>query len=54
VLVATSPKAWLASLGTAVLAVVLVDLLWAVFMLAGVESVHFTPPVGYGELTGEL
>ncbi len=36
------------SLGTGVLAAMLVDLLWAIFMIAGIEHVHFKPGMGAG------
>jgi membrane-bound metal-dependent hydrolase YbcI (DUF457 family) len=34
------------SLGTGVLAAMLVDLLWAIFLIAGIEHVHFKPGMG--------
>jgi len=36
------------SLGTGVLAAMLVDLLWAIFLIAGIEHVHFKPGMGAG------
>jgi len=36
------------SLGTGVLAAMLVDLLWAIFLIAGIEHVRFKPGMGAG------
>jgi membrane-bound metal-dependent hydrolase YbcI (DUF457 family) len=36
------------SLGTGVLAAMLVDLLWAIFLIARIEHVHFKPGMGAG------
>jgi hypothetical protein len=36
------------SLGTGVLAAMLVDLLWAIFLIAGIEHVHFKSGMGAG------